>query len=172
MLVSWKGVNSVEKGKGYLINESIIDKIDGWASQEGRRSQRKKETGNRARNDLASEKSNFIAVLGELATRKLVKGARREIRFRDNDCTWLLAPIMAKFSPDKARLGCVSRNSINLFNIYRCVSIFELIMINFNRSLSFSLLCFSDFQKLEREARICRKLQHPNIGEYSSFLIP
>lgn len=63
-------------------------------------------------------------------------------------------------------------NSINLFNIYRCVSIFELIMINFNRSLSFSLLCFSDFQKLEREARICRKLQHPNIGEYSSFLIP
>ncbi|XP_043526954.1 calcium/calmodulin-dependent protein kinase type II alpha chain-like [Frieseomelitta varia] len=22
-----------------------------------------------------------------------------------------------------------------------------------------------DFQKLEREARICRKLQHPNIGE-------
>ena len=24
----------------------------------------------------------------------------------------------------------------------------------------------SDFQKLEREARICRKLQHPNIGEY------
>lgn len=23
-----------------------------------------------------------------------------------------------------------------------------------------------DFQKLEREARICRKLQHPNIGEY------
>ena len=25
---------------------------------------------------------------------------------------------------------------------------------------------FSDFQKLEREARICRKLQHPNIGEY------
>lgn len=24
---------------------------------------------------------------------------------------------------------------------------------------------FSDFQKLEREARICRKLQHPNIGK-------
>jgi calcium/calmodulin-dependent protein kinase (CaM kinase) II len=23
-----------------------------------------------------------------------------------------------------------------------------------------------DFQKLEREARICRKLNHPNIGEY------
>lgn len=23
----------------------------------------------------------------------------------------------------------------------------------------------SDFQKLEREARICRKLQHPNIGK-------
>ena len=26
---------------------------------------------------------------------------------------------------------------------------------------------FSDFQKLEREARICRKLQHPNIGTYT-----
>ncbi|GLH10850.1 Protein of unknown function [Gryllus bimaculatus] len=25
------------------------------------------------------------------------------------------------------------------------------------------------FQKLEREARICRKLQHPNIGKYTSF---
>lgn len=25
---------------------------------------------------------------------------------------------------------------------------------------------FSDFQKLEREARICRKLQHPNIGKF------
>ena len=25
---------------------------------------------------------------------------------------------------------------------------------------------FSDFQKLEREARICRKLQHPNIGNF------
>lgn len=24
-----------------------------------------------------------------------------------------------------------------------------------------------DFQKLEREARICRKLQHPNIGKLS-----
>ena len=24
---------------------------------------------------------------------------------------------------------------------------------------------FPDFQKLEREARICRKLQHPNIGK-------
>ena len=23
----------------------------------------------------------------------------------------------------------------------------------------------ADFQKLEREARICRKLQHPNIGK-------
>lgn len=23
----------------------------------------------------------------------------------------------------------------------------------------------TDFQKLEREARICRKLQHPNIGK-------
>lgn len=27
-----------------------------------------------------------------------------------------------------------------------------------------------DFQKLEREARICRKLQHPNIGEQFYFL--
>jgi len=26
----------------------------------------------------------------------------------------------------------------------------------------------SDFQKLEREARICRKLQHPNIGKASN----
>ena len=25
------------------------------------------------------------------------------------------------------------------------------------------LIMFSDFQKLEREARICRKMQHPNI---------
>lgn len=24
-----------------------------------------------------------------------------------------------------------------------------------------------DFQKLEREARICRKLQHPNIGKHN-----
>jgi len=29
----------------------------------------------------------------------------------------------------------------------------------------------TDFQKLEREARICRKLQHPNIGEFLSFLL-
>lgn len=28
-----------------------------------------------------------------------------------------------------------------------------------------------DFQKLEREARICRKLQHPNIGESFYYLI-
>ena len=27
-----------------------------------------------------------------------------------------------------------------------------------------------DFQKLEREARICRKLNHPNIGETASDL--
>ena len=26
-------------------------------------------------------------------------------------------------------------------------------------------MLLADFQKLEREARICRKLQHPNIGE-------
>jgi len=34
-------------------------------------------------------------------------------------------------------------------------------------SLSLSLFCISDFvdhQKLEREARICRLLKHPNIG--------
>lgn len=29
-------------------------------------------------------------------------------------------------------------------------------------------LCFSDHQKLEREARICRLLKHSNIGNYSS----
>lgn len=28
-----------------------------------------------------------------------------------------------------------------------------------------------DFQKLEREARICRKLQHPNIGIYFLFMV-
>lgn len=27
------------------------------------------------------------------------------------------------------------------------------------------LIIIIDFQKLEREARICRRLQHPNIGE-------
>lgn len=27
----------------------------------------------------------------------------------------------------------------------------------------------ADFQKLEREARICRKLQHPNIGKSILF---
>lgn len=26
-------------------------------------------------------------------------------------------------------------------------------------------VCVSDHQKLEREARICRLLKHPNIGE-------
>ena len=31
--------------------------------------------------------------------------------------------------------------------------------------LTFSSMLLADFQKLEREARICRKLQHPNIGE-------
>jgi len=29
----------------------------------------------------------------------------------------------------------------------------------------------TDFQKLEREARICRKLQHPNIGKSILFLL-
>nr|XP_053631768.1 calcium/calmodulin-dependent protein kinase type II-like isoform X1 [Cherax quadricarinatus] len=28
-----------------------------------------------------------------------------------------------------------------------------------------------DFQKLEREARICRKLQHPNIGEHNDHSV-
>lgn len=37
---------------------------------------------------------------------------------------------------------------------------------NFNSYfIDFAMFFFSDFQKLEREARICRKLQHPNIGE-------
>lgn len=27
-------------------------------------------------------------------------------------------------------------------------------------------VCVSDHQKLEREARICRLLKHPNIGEF------
>jgi hypothetical protein len=31
------------------------------------------------------------------------------------------------------------------------------------------LFSFADFQKLEREARICRKLQHPNIGQWIGF---
>lgn len=29
--------------------------------------------------------------------------------------------------------------------------------------------CLSDHQKLEREARICRLLKHPNIGEYGQY---
>lgn len=33
---------------------------------------------------------------------------------------------------------------------------------------TFSLNLIADFQKLEREARICRKLQHPNIGKMDS----
>lgn len=31
--------------------------------------------------------------------------------------------------------------------------------------LTFDLPLFADHQKLEREARICRLLKHPNIGE-------
>lgn len=31
--------------------------------------------------------------------------------------------------------------------------------------LTFDLFLFADHQKLEREARICRLLKHPNIGE-------
>ena len=30
---------------------------------------------------------------------------------------------------------------------------------------------FADFQKLEREARICRKLQHPNIGKRTLLFV-
>lgn len=33
----------------------------------------------------------------------------------------------------------------------------------------FLLFRFADFQKLEREARICRKLQHPNIGKINNI---
>jgi hypothetical protein len=33
------------------------------------------------------------------------------------------------------------------------------------RKFNIAIVIFPDFQKLEREARICRKLQHPNIGE-------
>ena len=48
---------------------------------------------------------------------------------------------------------------------------FELIINSSQRIFqSFIVLSFSDFQKLEREARICRKLQHPNIGEWSVVL--
>jgi calcium/calmodulin-dependent protein kinase (CaM kinase) II len=32
-------------------------------------------------------------------------------------------------------------------------------------------LPIADFQKLEREARICRKLQHPNIGMTATIII-
>jgi hypothetical protein len=41
---------------------------------------------------------------------------------------------------------------------------------NSNLFLFFLSNNFSDFQKLEREARICRKLQHPNIGEFFNLL--
>ena len=33
----------------------------------------------------------------------------------------------------------------------------------------FVLVLFSDHQKLEREARICRLLKHPNIGKFMTF---
>lgn len=42
-------------------------------------------------------------------------------------------------------------------------------MLNSNRK---HLVSLPDFQKLEREARICRKLQHPNIGIVSYFQCP
>ena len=35
-----------------------------------------------------------------------------------------------------------------------------------------SLVLFSDHQKLEREARICRLLKHPNIGKFMSISAP
>ena len=31
-------------------------------------------------------------------------------------------------------------------------------------------ICVSDHQKLEREARICRLLKHPNIGEHGGWV--
>lgn len=31
-------------------------------------------------------------------------------------------------------------------------------------------ICVSDHQKLEREARICRLLKHPNIGECGGWV--
>lgn len=34
----------------------------------------------------------------------------------------------------------------------------------FNLPILTNMLFILDFQKLEREARICRKLHHPNIG--------
>lgn len=39
----------------------------------------------------------------------------------------------------------------------------------FTRNCYSNPLFVSDFQKLEREARICRKLQHPNIGKFHAF---
>jgi len=35
----------------------------------------------------------------------------------------------------------------------------------------FSLILILDLQKLDREARICRLLKHPNIGEQSEVCI-
>lgn len=45
------------------------------------------------------------------------------------------------------------------YDVY-CVLLFFALFI-------FALFCFfkTDHQKLEREARICRLLKHPNIGE-------
>lgn len=39
------------------------------------------------------------------------------------------------------------------------------------KNIMYHFFCRScvDFQKLEREARICRKLQHPNIGKVLNF---
>ena len=33
-------------------------------------------------------------------------------------------------------------------------------------ALTWASICVSDHQKLEREARICRLLKHPNIGKF------
>ena len=45
-------------------------------------------------------------------------------------------------------------------------SVTQNFLIHFSISIKEFLSHLSaDFQKLEREARICRKLQHPNIGE-------
>ena len=47
-----------------------------------------------------------------------------------------------------------------------CSSPVSLLLFLFLSSSSGSLLLSPDHQKLEREARICRLLKHPNIGEW------
>lgn len=55
------------------------------------------------------------------------------------------------------------RKRMSVFDclIYNFISFVCICVCVFNRALFY----FADFQKLEREARICRKLQHPNIGK-------